>query len=91
MCLFPQGKFGNNIERDVKLSQIKYFNQRLLNCTQMFASDPDQIFYPLSVTQQQKLDSQINVALRKVCSGHMTAWTLSNNFSETAQALVAKD
>ena len=41
MCLFPQGKFGNNIERDVKLSQIKYFNQRLLNCTQMFASDPD--------------------------------------------------
>ena len=32
-CLFPQGKFGCDIERDVKLSQIKYFNQRLLNYT----------------------------------------------------------
>ena len=57
----------------------------------MFASDPDYIFYALSVTQQQKLNSQINVALRKVFSGHMTAGMLSNNFSETVQALVAKD
>ena len=26
-CVFPQGKFRYNIERDVKLSPIKYFNQ----------------------------------------------------------------
>ena len=45
----------------------------------------------MSVTHQQKLNSQINVALRKVCSGRMTAGMLSNNFSETVQALVAKD
>ena len=32
-CLFPQGKFGYDIERDVKLSPIKYSNQRLLNYT----------------------------------------------------------
>ena len=32
-CLFPQGKFGYDIERDAKLSPIKYFNQRLLNYT----------------------------------------------------------
>ena len=70
-CLFPQGKFGYNIERDVKLNPIKYFNQRLLNYTQMFASNPDYIFYALSVTQQQKLNSHINVASRKVCSGRM--------------------
>ena len=72
------------------LSPIKYFNQRLLSYTQIFASDPDYIFYALSVTQQQKLNSQINVALRKVCSGLMTAGILSNNFSETVQALLAK-
>ena len=45
----------------------------------------------MSVTHQQKLNSQINVALRKVCSGRMTAGMLSNNFSETVQAVVAKD
>ena len=55
----------------------------------MFASDPDYIFYGL--TQQQKLNNQINVALRKACSGRMTAGMLSNNFSETVQAPVAKD
>ena len=56
----------------------------------MFASDPDYILYALSVTQQQKLNSQIDVALRKVRSGCMTAVMLSNNFSETIQALAAK-
>ena len=30
--------------RDVKLSPCRYFNQRLLNYTQKFASDPDYIF-----------------------------------------------
>ena len=31
--LFPRGKFGYNIRRDVKLSPVRYFNQRLLNYT----------------------------------------------------------
>ena len=66
LYLFPQRKIGYNIERDVKLSPIKYFNRRLLNYTQMFASDPDYIFYALSVTQRQKLNSQLNVALRSL-------------------------
>ena len=52
--LFSQEKFGYNIERDVKLNPIKYFIQQLLNYTQMFASDPEYIFYALSVRQQQK-------------------------------------
>ena len=42
----------------------------------MLGSDPGYIFYALSVTQQQKLNSQINVALRKVCSGRVTTGML---------------
>ena len=57
----------------------------------MFASDPDHIFYTLPVTQQQKLNSQINVALRKACSDPLTAEMLWNNFSETVQALITRD
>ena len=30
---------------EIKLSPAKYFNQRLLNFTQMFASDPDYVFF----------------------------------------------
>ena len=36
--LFPHGKFGLHAKRDVKLTHTKYFNQRLLNYTQRFAS-----------------------------------------------------
>ena len=89
--LLPEGKFGYKVDRDVKLSATRYFNQRLLNYTQMFASDSDYIFYALSVIQQQKLASQINTAMKKVCSGALTAGMLSNNFSETVKSFVSKD
>jgi len=47
--LFPKGRFGYKIARAVKLSPVKYFNQRLLNYTQRFPSNADYIFFcPLS-------------------------------------------
>ena len=53
--LFPHGKFGYNIDRDMPLSVSKYFNQRLLNYTQRFASDTYYIFFAHSVLQQMQL------------------------------------
>ena len=38
--LFPTWKFAY-IQRDVKLSSVKYFNQQLLNYTQLLASKAD--------------------------------------------------
>ena len=89
--LFPTGKFGYHDQRINKLSPIKYFNQRLLNYTQLFASEVDYIFYALSVTQQLKINSQINIALKKVCGGQLTVQVLTNNFSETVTAFLSKD
>ena len=89
--LFPTGKFGYSIQRSYKLSPVKYFNQRLLNYTQQFASESDYIFYALSVTQQLKLNSQINIALKKVCGRNLTAQMLSNNFSETVKEFLLRD
>ena len=45
--LFPNEKSGYSINGDVKLSHVKYFNQRMLNYTQLFPSDPDNILYTL--------------------------------------------
>ena len=42
--LFPKGKFGYKIFKEVKLSPVKYFTQWLLNYTEIFASDPGCIF-----------------------------------------------
>ena len=87
-CLFPKGKFGCKVERKIKLSPVKYFNQCLLNYTKIFASDLDYIFFALSVTQQLKLQSQINIALKKICSGHLTAGVLYQNFSERVKSFI---
>ena len=43
--LFPTGRFGYKSRRDVPLSPAKYFNQRLLNYTQKFASDSEYIYF----------------------------------------------
>ena len=89
--LFPTGKFGYKVERDVKLSPVKYFNQRLLNYKQKFSSDSDYIFYALSVMQQLNLNGQINIAMKKTCTNQLNAGMLSNNFSNTVKAFIAKD
>ena len=56
----------------------------------MFASEADYIFYALSVTQNLKLISLLNIALKNFSSGHVTAKTLSSNFTETVKPLLTK-
>ena len=85
--LFPWGKFGYKVERYIKLSPSKYFNEGVLNFRQLFASDPDFIFF----AQQLKLKSQINVAMKKVFSGNLTGGLLSQNFSERVKSFTVKD
>lgn len=57
--LFLEENFEYKIDRQVKLSPVKCFNQWLLNYNQLFdnynQSGPDYIFFGLSVTQQLKL------------------------------------
>ena len=73
------------------MSPAKYFNQRLANYTQLFASEADYIFYALSVSQQLKLNSQIDTAMLKVYYGQLTAQMLSNNFPETVRLCLSRD
>ena len=90
--LFPNGKFGYQVERGVKLmSASKYFNQRLLNCSTRFASDTDYIFFAHSVIQQKQLASNINVAMKKVQINNLTAGMLTSNFKDNVKSFFAKD
>ena len=54
-------KIGYRVERDVKLSPVKYLNQCQLNFTQLFASNSDYIFNDLLVLQHLKMNNQINM------------------------------
>ena len=42
--LLPKNKFGYNTLRDIPISPAGCLNQRLMNCSQYFASDADYIF-----------------------------------------------
>ena len=48
--IFSNGHFEYRVEQEVKLGPVKYFNQWILNYTQLFASDSDYIFFALPVT-----------------------------------------
>ena len=50
--LLPKGKFGYKAPRDIPISPARYFNQRLLNFNQYFASDADYIFFTRLVYEQ---------------------------------------
>ena len=89
--LFPTGKFGYKVKRNVTLSPVKYFNQRFLNYTQKIASDSDYIFFVHSILQQLALQSQINVAVRKVTSASLNAVMINKKFKQCVQQFVAND
>lgn len=75
----------------MRLSPVKYFNQRLLNYTQLFSADSDYILYAWSVTQQLKLSSEISIGIKKVSPGQLTAGILSNNFTGVVNSRITKD
>ena len=82
---FSKDQFWYRVQREVKLRPVKYFNQWFLNYTQLFESDSD-IFFALSVTQQVKLNSQINIAIK-----NLNADMFSGNFTETVISFISKD
>ena len=89
--LFPTGKLGYKVQRDIPMSPVKYFNQRLLNCSQKFASDSDYIFFVHSVLQQMQISNQINIAMTKVATTNLTAGKLRRSFKQTVQQFIASD
>ena len=89
--LFPTGKFGYQVQTDIPLRPLKYFNKRLLNYSQKFAEDTGYTFFAWSVLQSLNLQ-EMNIAMRKVSGGHSTARVLNNYcFSELVKQCVAND
>ena len=56
-----------------------------------FVVDGDYIFFADSVLQKQQLNSQLNIAMKKVSSDTLTAVLLSRNFKENVKHFVAQE
>ena len=63
--LFPNGKFGLNFKRKVKLTPQKYFVQRMLNSNNKFSSCPPWLFAALYYIERYQLEQQININYRR--------------------------
>ena len=88
--LYPKGRFGYDAPQDMPISSALYFNQRLLNCNQYFASDADNIFFDISAYDQQHLCSSINFAMHKYKLGMFTGGTVKNSFKGTIKKIFRK-
>ena len=89
--LLPTGRFGYKVKRNIPLTPSNYFNQRLLNSFQKFASDSDYIFFAHVVMQKSNLNDQISLTMRKVASDNQNAGMLSKSFNATVHQFIAQD
>ena len=88
--LFPKGRFGYTVERDIKLSPIKYFNARLLHYSGKFATNPEYLFFAQFIMEQKKFSDSINIALKKIHGQSVTASQVKSN-SQAFQNLLLQD
>ena len=89
--LIATGKSGFQLKKKVQLAPFKYFNQWLLNYTQICLSDSDYIFFAHSIMQRFNLSNQINITTRKVISNRLIADMLRSNFNEKAKKFIVSD
>ena len=59
--LLPDGKFGLDHKRGLKLTRQKYFNQRMLNRDDRFAKTPGYLFGAMSMVEADRLRSNANL------------------------------
>ena len=89
--LFPTENFGYKVKREIPLSPVKYFNQRLLNFRQSFASDVGYIFFARSIVEQHHLRSSINISLHKVQGMQLTAGSVRQICKESVRRLLSNE
>ena len=61
-CLLPDGKFGRDFKRKVKLTNQNYFQQRILNVDERFAKTPGFIFAAMSHVEAERLRANANLS-----------------------------
>ena len=89
--LFPKGKYGYSVNREIKLSPVKYFNARLLHHSGRFATNPEYLFFAQFIIEQKKVSDSINIALKKMHGQPLTASQIRSNNMQNLQNLICQD
>ena len=89
--LFPKGKYGYSVNREIKLSPVKYFNARLLHHSGRFATNSEYLFFAQFIIEQKKVSDSINIALKKMHGEPLTASQIRSNNMQNLQNLIFQD
>ena len=60
--LFPNGKYGLHYNREQRLTNLQYFNQRLLNKDLRYSSSPCFVYAASTYIEKQQLERNINIS-----------------------------
>ena len=60
--LFPNGKYGLHYNREQRLTNLQYFNQRLLNKDIRYSSSPCFVYAASTYIEKQQLERNINIS-----------------------------
>ena len=63
--LFSKGRYGLYHKREIKLSPLQFFSQRLLNVNTQFARDPDFLFVAEQFCERHAIEKQIDISGKK--------------------------
>lgn len=66
--LFPKGTSGFDCQREIPISLVKYFNQRIRNCDNRFAASTEYWYYAQYRTEAKHVADCLSIAMRK-CKG----------------------
>lgn len=62
---FPDGKYGLNCERPIRITPQQFFTQRLLNFDKRFSKDYGFLFVAQQFVERYSLERQINISMQK--------------------------
>ena len=80
-----------SVNREIKLSPVKYFNARLLHHSSRFATNPEYLFFAQFIIEQKKVSDSINIALKKMHGQPLTASQIRSNNMQNLQNLICQD
>ena len=89
--MYPSDKYDYKVQKDTSVSTGKYFHQRLLNYSQIFAANINYISFAHSVMQKIQLIRQISIAMRMVTSNNLTLGVLNKSLKSTVRPFIAQE
>ena len=64
-CLHPDAKMGLYEDRDKKITDQKYFEQKILNIDKRFANTPAYVFAAYAYIEKKILDRNVNISFMR--------------------------